>query len=142
MNILVFLMAFSCLGNLQFSSDDIAKVSEAVYEFSKGADTRDVAILDHVLHDNFRAIVNQAMGSKEIQIIDKTTYLELLKKEAIGGDARTVTILSIDMEENNAIVKAKLVGKALTFTTFIQVVKNADGEWQVMSDLPKITKAE
>jgi len=107
MKSLIFLFAFFCSSQHNFPPEDIVKVSEAIHAFSQNADNRNVEAMRGVLHDGFRAIVNQALGSKEIQIIDKTTYLALMTKKVIGGEKRTVTILSIDMEGNNAIVKTK-----------------------------------
>lgn len=135
-------MSFSCLFNADILQEDIAEVTNLVHAFSKSGDERNVVKLEKILHKDYRAIVNQAFGSSEIQFMDKATYLDLLKKKAIGGDTRSVTILSIEMEENNAIVKAKFAGKALIFTTFMQMVKNSEGEWKVMSDLPVIQKVK
>ncbi len=140
MKILFLISSFFCLMSHNFPPNDIQKISEAVHAFSEGADNRDVKQLQNLLHENYRAIVNQAFGSKEVQFMDKTMYLDLLKKEAIGGDTRTVIILSIDMEDNNAIVKAKFTGQELTFTTFIQLIEDVDGEWRIISDMPVIQK--
>ena len=119
-------------------SDDISAISNLVETFSKSADGRQVTKMELILHDNFRAIINRAFGSDEVDFIDKQTYLTLLREEKIGGDNRHISIASIDLEGNNAVVKAELAGKDLNFTTFIQAVKGADGQWKVMSDMPHI----
>lgn len=141
MKISIFIMSLFCIINNATQSPDLFQISESVHTFSTSADTRDVDSLQELLHDNFRAIVNQAFGTKEVQFMDKAMYLDLLEKEVIGGDQRFVTILSMDVEERNAVVKAKLVGKDLSFITFIQLIKDIDGKWRIMSDMPLIVKA-
>ena len=142
MKFMLLIMSFSCLFNHNVPHEDILEVTDLVHAFSKSADERDVDKMQTILHDDFRAIVNQAFGSKEIQYMDKASYLNLLKNEVIGGDDRTVIVLSIDMEEKNAVVKARFAGSELVFTTFIQIVKNSDEEWKVISDLPIIQKVK
>lgn len=142
MKILCFLFSLSFLFNSNFPPNDIGKVSEIVHQYSKSADERNLTTMRELLHEDFRSIVNRAFGSEEIQLMDKTTYLDLMSKKIIGGDQRKVTILSIDFEEKNAVVKARLLGKKMIFNTFIQLVKEADGEWKIISDLPVINKIE
>lgn len=138
----ILMMSCYCLVHQNTPPKDIMVVSDLVYAFAQSADARDVDRIDTILHKEFRAIVNQAFNSTELQVIDKGTYLDLMRKEVLGGDERTVTILSIDMEDNNAIIKAKFTGKALIFTTFIQAVKDATGTWHIISDMPVIQKIE
>lgn len=140
MKFLILMMSLASFTNQNLPPDDILAVSELVHDFSKSADQRDGKRMQSILHKDFRAIVNQAMGSKEVQLIDKASYLDLMKKEVIGGDTREVTILSIDMEDKNAVVKARFAGKELVFTTFIQAVKTDGGSWKLMSDMPVIQK--
>ena len=122
------------------TSSDISDITSLVETFSKSADGRQVAKMESILHDSFRAIINRAFGSDKVDFIDKQTYLTLLREEKIGGDNRHISITSIDLEGNNAVVKAELAGKDYNFTTFIQTVKGADGKWKVMSDMPHIEK--
>lgn len=138
----LLIMSMSCLYHHHFPPTEVLQVSEAVHAFAKNADEQDVNAMDKLLHEQFRAIVNQAMGSKEVQIIDKGSYLNLLKAKKLGGDTRSVTILSIDLEAQNALVKARFSGKKRTFITFIQLVANAEREWKIVSDLPVIQKLD
>lgn len=138
MKILLLISVWLCAFDVQPPTDDLTAVSKAVHAFSQSADTKDLKKMETVLHDDFRAIVNQAFESEKVEFMDKSLYLQLLKDGKIGGSKRKVELLSIDMTVNTAIVKAKLSGEQLIFTTFIQVVKNAKGEWKVLSDMPQI----
>lgn len=140
MKLLFLIMTMTSITSTSISSDDLTKISVLIHEFAKAADTQDAQRMSLVMHPQYRSIVNQAFGSPEIQSMDKSAYLDLMEKGVIGGDERAVTILSIDVEDKNGVVKVRLEGNELIFTTFIQVVKTADGNWQVMSDMPMIEK--
>ena len=73
MKIIFLIMSFSCLINHNLPPQDILKISDAVHVFAESADKRDANRLQNLLHENFRAIVNQAFGNKEVQFMDKTT---------------------------------------------------------------------
>ncbi|GLR17296.1 nuclear transport factor 2 family protein [Portibacter lacus] len=139
MKFLIFLISMVNFTN-QMPQDDLVMISQVVESFVKHVDDRNIDEVNNVLHDDFRAIVNQAFGSKDVQFLTKPIYLDLMKKKEIGGDARKVVILSVDLEDKNAVVKAKFTGKELVFTTFLQLIKDSDGDWKIMSDLPVIHK--
>jgi len=115
-------------------------VKEAVKLFSQSADLQNTNNMNKVLHKNFRAVLNQLFGSKEVSITDKETYLALLKDKKIGGDKRKVSFESVDIYGKNASVKAVFDGNALKFSTYILLVKTAEGKWQVINDMPIISK--
>jgi len=141
MKLFLLIISFSCFYN-NYPPTDIADITAAVHEFAKSADDRNIKNMDAILHEDYRAIANQLFGGNEVQLTDKDSYLDLLKKEIIGGDKREVIILSVDLEGQNAVVKAKFTGKELIFTTFIQLVKNNKDKWKVISDLPVIQTAK
>jgi hypothetical protein len=72
--------------------------------------------------------------------MDKALYLQLIQDKKIGGDAREVTLLQMDLGANVASVKAIFRGKALKFTTFISLLKLENGSWQIVGDMPEIEK--
>jgi len=138
MKLFFLIMSFTCLYNSNPALSDITEITQAVHDFVKSADDRNLKNMDNILHDDYRAITNQLFGGKEIQCTDKSSYLDLLKNEIIGGDQREIKILSVDLEGQNAVVKAKFTGKELIFITFIQLVKNNKNQWKIISDLPII----
>lgn len=66
--------------------------------------------------------------------MDKIVYLELIKIGKIGGDQCMVYFFEVEVVVNNVYVKVFFVGEKLCFIIFILLVKNLDGEWQVISD--------
>lgn len=115
-------------------------VENAVRQFVKAADQRLEVQVDQVLDENFRAVINRAFGSDELTLIPKTTYLEMLKQGKLGGDDREIEILLTDINGLNAMVKARLRGKAMVFTTYLSLVKNKDNRWLIVSDQPHVQK--
>ena len=139
------LLMLSCFSLSAFvspaSTGDLEQIENAVQEFVASADTRDVARMDKILHQDFRVVANRLFGAEEVSLMDKSAYLNLLKEGKIGGDSRAITIKSISIEGHNAVVQATLNGSALSFMTFIQLVKEVSGNWKVIGDMPHIVKA-
>jgi Putative lumazine-binding len=123
------------------NGQDLAKISGAVHAFSQAGDSQDAARLDLVLHPQFRAVVHRAFGSPELSLMDKSLYLQLMRDKKIGGDKREVHLLEVDVVNNIAQVRVLLLGKALRFHTYISLVKLDDGSWQIVGDMPDISKA-
>jgi len=141
-SLLLIMLSFAA-GAMNFTDDevkDLEKVAKAVNQFSSSVDARDVKSTDQVLHANFRAVVNRLFGSEEVSIMDKSLYLKMLSDGKIGGDQRKVTIHTINLEGNNAVVKASFEGAELRFFTFMQLVKDTKGNWTIISDMPRIEK--
>lgn len=122
------------------NSTDLNSISEAVHAFAQAGDQQDAARLDKILHPQYRAVVNRAFGSADLSLIDKTTYLQLIRDKKVGGDTREVHLVQIDVVNNIATVKAIFQGKELRFTTYVSLVKLADGSWQLVGDMPDIAK--
>jgi hypothetical protein len=115
---------------------DKVSIEQVVNQFAKAGDLRDVAKLKDLLHDDFRLAMNRLFGSETVTLLTKPAYLKMVEDGKLGGDSRSVQILSIDITENNAAVKVSLKGKALTFQSYYHLVKNVAGQWQLISDLP------
>ncbi len=122
-------------------SQDLTKIGETVRAFSLSGDQQDVGRLDALLHPQFRAVVHRAMGSADLSLMDKATYLQLMRDKKIGGDNREVHILQVDVMNNVAQVRAIFQGKVLRFNTYISLVKLENGNWQIVGDMPDISKA-
>lgn len=115
-------------------------VENAVKQFVQGADQRNTEQMANVLDDSFRAVVNRAFGGDELMLISKAAYLDMMDQGKLGGDTREIEILLVDITGNNALVKARLTGKTMVFTTYIALVKNKENRWLIVSDQPHVEK--
>lgn len=113
-------------------------VENVVKQFVQGADQRMVEQVGSVLDDNFRAVVNRAFGNDQLMLIPKPVYLDMMRQGKVGGDSRTIEFLLTDITRNNALVKARLTGKATVFTTYISLVRNKENQWLIVSDQPHV----
>ena len=136
---LSFLMLGCFAGSAQ-NAADLAKIEAVTRLFSAAGDHRDVVQLDRILHPQYRAVANRFLGSPDLTLMDKTSYLQLMKDKKIGGDSREVFILHTDLGHQVATVKAVFQGKILRFTTFISLVKLENGDWQIVGDMPEVEK--
>ncbi|WMX14268.1 nuclear transport factor 2 family protein [Aureispira sp. CCB-E] len=123
-------------------SNSAKGIVDVVEMFAKSADQQNVTKMKKVLHKDFRALVNRMFGSKDLSVTDKETYLSLLEAKKIGGDDRAVRINSISIQGANAYVHATFVGKKLIFNTYLLLVEQEDGTWQIVNDMPVIEKVE
>ena len=115
-------------------------VRYVVLQFIKAGDNRSIATLDSVLHQDFRVVANQLNGINTTSLISKSQYLSLMEAGKLGGDQRTVKIESLQIIENNATVRATITGNATVFQTFYSLIKTSNGQWQLIQDLPFVTK--
>jgi ketosteroid isomerase-like protein len=119
---------------------DKASIEQVVNQFAKAGDQRDVTQLKTLLHDEFRVAMNRLFGGETVVLLTKAAYIKMMEDGKLGGDDRTVQILSVDITQNNAAVKVALKGKALTFQSYYHLVKNGAGQWQIINDLPFASK--
>lgn len=111
-------------------------VRTAVTDYLTAGDVRDVTGLEATLNPAFRACVNQFMGKPGVTVIDRADYLSLISAEKLGGTPREVTIKSVEVIGNIAVVRAFLDSEKLTFDSIYTLAKDAQGDWTVVSDTP------
>ncbi|HAA10870.1 MAG TPA: hypothetical protein DCE41_03895 [Cytophagales bacterium] len=124
------------LGVAGISNTDNAEeraVKSVVTEFIAAGDAQDVGRLEAVLHDQYRVIWNKP--AEGVSPIDRTTYLDLIGKKAIGGDKRKVKFDEVTMIQGiNANVRAITEGEKATFYHDFHLVK-VGGNWKLVNDL-------
>jgi ketosteroid isomerase-like protein len=138
--LITILIMTMVINQTSHAQTDKISIEQVVNQFAKAGDERNVAQLNNLLHDDFRLVMNRLFGSEKVDLLGKAAYLKMMEEGKLGGDSRTVKILSIDVTQNNATAKVALKGKALTFESYYQLVKNAAGQWQLINDLPFATK--
>jgi hypothetical protein len=115
------------------------KVAKAVNDFIQGGDNQNITILDQVLHPQFRSMVNRFAGKSELTVIPKERYLQLISEHKIGGAARTIAELEVEIAGPVALAKVQMQSEKVQFISFYELVENEDNAWQLVSDLPYAT---
>ena len=111
------------------------KLTQAITDFVRGGDNRDLALLDKVLHADFRVMNNGFMGTKGVTIIDREKYLSNIKAGIFGGLPRTMTIETIDESDTIAMIKLRLESAENYFVSYNSLVLDADHAWKLINNL-------
>jgi hypothetical protein len=134
------LLLITVSGTMAQQKTDEMNAKQTIINFAHAADVQDDMTLELLLDDNFRLVLNQMFGNTGITVLTKQDYLAKIKAKQFGGDKREVTILNLTLSGNNAGAQAIFKGSKFTVITFIQLVKTAEGQWKIISDLPGISK--
>ncbi len=110
-------------------------ITQAITDFVKGGDNSDIALLDKVLHSDFRVTNNGFMGTSGVTIIDKQKYLSNIKEGVFGGLPRKMTIEAIDDSGSIAMVKLRLESAENYFVSYNSLILDSDKEWKLINNL-------
>lgn len=135
---MTLLFASALIGSVNLDQQDQQKITDVVTQFAQFADNQDANAMSAILDDQYRAYLNRLMGSNQVSTLDKTMYLQLLKDKKIGGEKRTVSIGTGDINGNNAFVKVKMEGAKMKFVSYLLLAKTEAGEWKIVADMPAI----
>ncbi|WP_205512078.1 nuclear transport factor 2 family protein [Longitalea arenae] len=112
-----------------------SKVEKAITDFVKGGDNSDVALLEKVLHKDFRVTNNGFMGRPGVTIIDKEKYIQNIRDGIFGGLPRKMVIEHIDESGTVALVKLRLESSENYFVSYNSLVLDTDNEWRLINNL-------
>jgi hypothetical protein len=111
------------------------KIEQAITGFVKGGDNSDVALLEQVLHKDFRVTNNGFMGTPGVTIIDKEKYIQNIRDGIFGGLPRKMVIEQIDESGTIALVKLRLESSENYFVSYNSLVLDTDNEWRLINNL-------
>ncbi len=113
-------------------------VKVAITNFAIAADNSDNVAIAKLLDDNFRIVMNQLFGSKEVSIMPKSVYVEKIRTKEFGGEPRKVTIENVMVNGNTASARVTYAGAKMTFVSLTSLIKNVDGQWKLVSEMPVV----
>ena len=117
-------------------NNEIGNIEKAIMVFAKAGDASDAKQLDQCLDDNYRVVMNQMFGSKEVSVMNKEVYLEKIRTKVFGGDQRKVNIEQVLVNGNTACAKVRFEGTKMTFVSILHLVQDEKGAWKLVSDTP------
>lgn len=112
------------------------EISTLVTNFSSAVEKRDTLLLDPLLNENFRVVALRFPTPDKTTVLSKEKYISLLSAGKIGGEKRTVEILSLDINEYIAFSKVKFESDKTIFINYQMYLLNANNTWQIVSDMP------
>ncbi|KAA1241568.1 nuclear transport factor 2 family protein [Aquimarina sp. RZ0] len=113
-------------------------IKQTIISFSKAADKNDTKALDTYLDDNYRVVMNRLFGSKKVVVLPKSAYLDKIRTKEWGGDTRKVTFENVIVNNTAASAKVIFKGTKATFVSLINMVKDTNGNWKLISDTPMV----
>lgn len=115
---------------------DAGRISSVITQFTKAGDIYDVLMLDELLDDNYRVLMNRMFGSEQVVTLQKSDYLKKVASKEFGGDTRTVEIENMVINGTIASVKVNFTGEKLSYNSIMVLIKDGDNEWKLISDVP------
>lgn len=109
-------------------------IEKAIKDFVKGGDEQNIALLETVLHPAFRVTVNQFMGSDDVTVLDRATYIALIQDKKMGGLERSFDLISFKTFGHTASAEMHMESDELIFNNFLSLIQDKTGKWWVLAD--------
>jgi len=117
------------------AKSDRDEIMDVIYLYMDATEHNKVAVIDEIFHDDFRVMAYTADG---LRVLDKSTYLNLLREKKIGGNARNLDIKSIELQSNTASAQIDLVGDKAVFHDRLQLIQS-EGGWKIVHNLTEVS---
>lgn len=119
-----------------------AKIEQVILDFIKGGDNRDIALLQTVLHANFRVANNGYLGTSGVTIITREEYLHNIETGVFGGLPREIHIENMNISGTIAMVKISLASRENNFVSYNSLVLDSNGHWKIIDNLAVVTPTQ
>jgi hypothetical protein len=121
-------------------SNDRKKAAEAtVVAFAKAGDERDIATLTKLMHENYNAIALLPGSTVAKPVVEsREHYFTLIKEGKVGGKPRTISIKSVEVWNNTAVVRAELESDVLHFFSTFALSYSPEAGWKLVHDLVEL----
>ena len=126
--IIVFMTAIT----MTFSSNaqtERAHIEQTINQFVKATSERDVYGMHYLLHETFQ-------DAEFTGVRSKSDYMKLLADRKLGGEDQKAEILSVDIAQGSASIRVKICGNSGSTESYMHLVKNDYGSWQILHILP------
>lgn len=136
----MFILTLTLLASTasQAQNSDVQAIHATIEAFAQAGDHNNADRLAEVLDDNYQVVMNQLFGSQEVSVMPRAIYLEKIRSKEFGGDDREVTVESVLLNGLTASAKVSLVGEKMTAVSILTLVKDAEGQWKLIGDMPAI----
>lgn len=114
-------------------------IEQTIRSLISAADAQDAERASTFLSENFRVILHQFPQPGLTTMLDKPTYLQMMRQGKIGGEVRQVNIEAI--HTHGAIASAIVTSESASsvFNTHYQLIQDGE-DWKIITDMPVLTK--
>lgn len=117
---------------------DKKQIETLIRDYTKALDSGNAEAAEAWLDQAFRVVLHNYKNSGATRIIEKDSYLRMIREGLAGGNPRELNILLVDIADNTALVKVKLSGDKSVFTNYYSLISR-NGQWRIVQDLPQIS---
>lgn len=118
---------------------DKIKIEQNIRSLVMAADARDADRVSALLANDFRVVLHDFPEEGKTTVLDKSTYLGMMREGKIGGEKRQVHIESVQESGNIASAKVILESEVKYFHSYYHLIRMGDN-WLFMHDMPKLIK--
>jgi len=111
-----------------------AQAMQTLTAYAQGTEYQDMAMLEGAFHKDFRVV---AMTADGLRVIDRDSYLALIKAKKIGGHKRTLNIKQVIEGDKLIQVSLTLRGENAIFHDHLDLIKQ-DSAWQILHNSTQI----
>lgn len=133
---IAIVMGLFAVLNVSAQDSEVEAIKSVISKFSAAGDANDSEKLATYLDDNYRIVMNQLFGSEVVTVMTKSIYIEKIASKEFGGDKRKVSFGTVFVNGNTANAIVTLRGEKMTTKSIMTLVKNSDGIWNLVSDMP------
>lgn len=143
MKYLLVLILSLALGSTQCQSQNQNnmenQIRSIITHLESAAFTRDIQKVEHYLHDDYRVVANRFRGASTATILNKATYLQMMKDGKIGGTSYKVNIHDIKIADHTAAVDVLYNSPNSNMHKYLILLLDENDQWKVVSDIPVIS---
>lgn len=103
-------------------------IAQTIAQFVNGTANRDVYNMNYILHEDFQAVI----FVDETFVVSKSDYMKMLAGKKLGGMAREVEILSLEVLDCTAAVKIRIISNGEVQVMFCHLYMESNGSWQML----------
>lgn len=131
-SLMLLLMTFASFAANNSGNDEQA-VKQSIETFVKGVDTRNVDAIKNVISSDASFVTVNTLTKKNEEY-SHDALVDMVKSGKMGGWARTLTVSTVDVNDNVAMAKVEMTDARLKRTGYISLVKD-NGAWKVVSEV-------
>lgn len=136
--LLVFATVLCLSFNLTAAQPEEDEVKQAVTNYEKAIDTKNVSSLQQILAANASITTLNKINNNFAQVT-ASDYINSVKAGKVGGWERNLTISSVDVNDNIAMAKVELTDARLKQVEYVTLMK-VGGSWKIVNSALTVEK--
>ncbi len=131
LNLILLAVLFSGTVFAQNSKTAKKEIEQCITNFSSAVDNRNSESLEPLLNENFRVVANRFPTDDKTTVLNKETYISLLKAGKIGAEKREVKINQLTLQTTSQQPKLNFypTNQLLPLTKHLFLINKTNGRY-------------